>query len=91
MTLTDDRVAGDVVTDADTAANFADKNVGLDKSVSVTGITITGADAGNYSLASGTATTTASITPAPLTITVANQTMVPMGPRRRSYRRRSAG
>ena len=63
VTLTDNRVAGDVFTDADTSATFADKNVGTGKTVTVAGITITGTDAGNYTLANTTATTTANITP----------------------------
>src|SRR5438105_1718538 len=48
VTLSDDRVAGDVLTDASTAASFADKNVGAAKTLSVTGISISGADAANY-------------------------------------------
>ena len=68
VSLTDNRVAGDVFTDADTSASFTDKNVGTGKSVTVAGITITGADAGNYTLASTAATTTANITPLALTV-----------------------
>ena len=64
--LSDNRVAGDVLTDTDTTASFADKSVGTNKPVSVTGIAISGTDAGNYTLASNTATTTADITPAAL-------------------------
>src|SRR5262249_2769008 len=40
VTLSDDRVAGDVFTTSYTAAAFADKNVGTGKSISVTGISI---------------------------------------------------
>jgi hypothetical protein len=70
VTLTDDRVALDVFTDAYTTATFADKNVGTGKTVSVSGISITGTDAGNYTLNSiTTATTTASITQKLLTVT----------------------
>ena len=43
------------------AGQFADKNVGANKTVSVT-YTLTGADAGNYELAEATGSTTASIT-----------------------------
>jgi hypothetical protein len=50
------------------SANFADKNVGTGKSVSVSGINALGADAGNYAIGS-TGTTTANITPATLTVT----------------------
>ena len=76
VTLSDDRVAGDVFTDADTAANFADTNVGTDKTVTVTGISITGTDAGNYVLASPSATTSADITPRTLTVTAIAQDKV---------------
>ena len=55
-------------TDADTSATFTDKNVGTGKTVTVAGIAITGTDAGNYTLASTTATTTANITPLALTV-----------------------
>src|SRR5204863_1570186 len=50
VTLNDDRVSGDVLTDSYTTASFADKNVGTGKTVSVAGISITGSDAGNYNL-----------------------------------------
>ena len=60
-------IAGDAVTVANTAANFSDKNVGTAKTVTVTGITIAGADAGNYTAPTTTATT-ANITPLGLTI-----------------------
>uniref|UniRef100_UPI00180B3F3B beta strand repeat-containing protein n=1 Tax=Polaromonas sp. TaxID=1869339 RepID=UPI00180B3F3B len=63
VSLTDNRVAGDSLTASNTAANFADKNAGLAKAVSVTGISISGADAANYT-ANTTAATTANITPA---------------------------
>src|SRR5579884_2333395 len=69
VTFSDNRIGGDVLTVSDTAT-FADKNVGNGKLVSVSGIFISGgADAGNYSLSNTTATTTANITPRPLTIT----------------------
>jgi hypothetical protein len=67
VTLADDRVAGDVFTDSYAVANFSDKNAGASKTVSVTGISISGTDAGNYSF-NTTATTTASITPRPLVV-----------------------
>jgi filamentous hemagglutinin family protein len=57
-------VAGDAVTFHDTAATFAGPNVGTGLTVSVAGITATGADAGNYQISNTTATTTADITPA---------------------------
>jgi hypothetical protein len=61
VTLSDNRVAGDVFTTSYTSASFADKNVGTGKTVSVSGITISGADAGNYTF-NTTATATADIT-----------------------------
>jgi len=68
VTLSDNRVAGDVLTDNNTSASFADKNVGTNKPVSVTGITISGTDALNYN-ANTTAATTANITPKGLSVT----------------------
>ena len=68
VTLVDDRVSGDVFTDSYTSASFADKNVGVSKTVSVTGISISGTDAGNYTF-NPSATTTANITARALTVT----------------------
>jgi len=59
-------LSGDNVTFSDTAANFTDKNVGNGKTINVTGVSASGADAGNYTV-SGTTTATANITPATLT------------------------
>ena len=56
-------LGGDVVSCTGTAA-FATATVGTGKTVTVSGLTLTGADAGNYTLASTTATTTAAITAA---------------------------
>jgi hypothetical protein len=67
VTFADNRVAGDVLTVSDTAASFANKNAGTAKPVSVTGISVSGTDAANYTV-NPTATTTADITPAPLII-----------------------
>src|SRR5207247_7591418 len=63
----DDRVSGDVFTDSYTSASFADKNVGNGKTVSVSGISISGTDAGNYTF-NATASTTANITKRALTV-----------------------
>ena len=60
-------VAGDTLS-ASGAAVFADKNVGAGKMVAVSGITLGGLDAGNYSLASGTGSGTGAITAKNLTI-----------------------
>src|SRR5207247_11234769 len=49
------------------SASFANKNVGSAKSVSVTGIALSGADAANYT-ANATATTTANITARSLSV-----------------------
>ncbi len=75
VTLTTDKIGSDIVTPSFTSATFADKNAGT-KTVTVSGITISGTDAGNYTLANtnATATTTATITAKPLTITDATAT-----------------
>jgi hypothetical protein len=62
-------LAGDSVTFGDTSAAFNDKNVGTGKSVSISGISASGADAGNYTLNNLAATTTANITPLGITVT----------------------
>src|SRR5439155_1381053 len=59
--LSDNRVAGDTLTASYTSASFANKNVGAVKTVSVSGIAISGADAANYT-ANTTSSTTADIT-----------------------------
>ena len=68
VTLSDNRVAGDSLTTSYSSASFADKNVGTAKTVSISGIAVSGTDAGNYS-ANTTATTTANITARVLTVT----------------------
>src|SRR5206468_2238722 len=68
VTLSDDRVSGDVFSDSYPAASFADKNVGTGKAVSVSGIAIAGTDATNYS-ANASAATSADITAKPATAT----------------------
>ena len=67
VAFSDDRVAGDTLTVRGTAS-FSDKNVGTGKTVSVTGISISGINSDNYSLTSTTASTTADITAKPLTV-----------------------
>jgi nitrous oxidase accessory protein NosD len=59
----------DVVTaDASNASGtFSDKHAGVNKTVTITGVTLTGPDAGNYTVTQPTATAT--ITQAPLTVT----------------------
>jgi trimeric autotransporter adhesin len=68
VTLTDNRISGDDLT-VNNTATFNNKNIGTGKAVAVSGITLTGTDAGNYTLTSATATGTASITVKSLTIT----------------------
>ncbi len=73
VTLSDNRVLGDVFTTAYTDAEFDDRHVGTGKTVSVSGISKIGTDADNYSANTST-TTTADVTPAPLTITALTNT-----------------
>src|SRR5439155_8906222 len=61
------RVSGDNLSTSYSSASFADKNVGTAKTVSVSSISITGADLANYA-ANTTATTTANITAKGLTV-----------------------
>ena len=62
-------LGGDSLTFTATKATFSDKNAATGKTVNVSGITLGGADAGNYSLASNTASGTGAITPKALTVT----------------------
>jgi hypothetical protein len=70
VTLSDNRVAGDSVTDSFAVATFASANVGTGLGVAVTGISISGTDANNYT-ANTTAGTSAAITAAKTTSTAA--------------------
>jgi len=65
-------VSGDTVSlnNGSAAAVFADKNVGAGKTVTISGLTIGGADAGNYSLTQPT--TTANITARDITVKAIN-------------------
>jgi hypothetical protein len=67
VTLSDNRVVGDDLTIASTST-FADKNVGTGKVVSVSGIGLSGVDAGNYTFASSSLSTLANITARALTV-----------------------
>lgn len=60
-------VGSDNVTVTITAANFADRNVGAGKTVTATGLALSGTAKDNYTV-NTTATTTASITPRTLTV-----------------------
>src|SRR6185503_13514751 len=66
-TLSDNRLSGDTLTTSYSSASFANKNVGTAKTVSVSGISLSGTDAANYT-ANTTASTTADITVRTLTV-----------------------
>jgi filamentous hemagglutinin family protein len=72
VTLTGAPIAGDSVDLSYLAAAFGDKNAGTDKTVSVTGILASGADAGNYVI-NGAASASADITRTSLTVGVTAQ------------------
>jgi len=57
-------VEGDSLTVATASGEFSDKNAGSNKAVAISGITLGGSDAGNYTLAGNTATANASISKA---------------------------
>ncbi|WP_254926440.1 S-layer family protein, partial [Janthinobacterium sp. PC23-8] len=67
VAISDNRIAGDVLSASANAA-FADKNAGSGKAVAVQGAALSGADAGNYSLANTAGATTANIARATLTL-----------------------
>ncbi|WP_210463188.1 YDG domain-containing protein [Rufibacter roseolus] len=75
VTLSTNKLANDVVTTAFTSASFATKVVAANKTVTVSGITIAGADAPNYSF-NPTATTVSVITPRSLNVTATSQDKV---------------
>jgi hypothetical protein len=64
------RLGADALAVATATGAFTDKNVANGKTVNISGITLAGADAGNYTLANSTASTTANITPKALTTSV---------------------
>ncbi|MFO1475215.1 MAG: YDG domain-containing protein [Verrucomicrobiota bacterium] len=67
VTLSDDRLSSDVLGVNYTTALFGDRNVGIGKTVTVSGISLSGDDAGNYS-ANPIATAAADIAVRPLTV-----------------------
>lgn len=69
VALTDNRMAGDLVTDSYAAAGFISPSVGTNILVNVYGLTIAGTDAGNYNLAATNTATMANISPAMLVVT----------------------
>jgi hypothetical protein len=66
----DDRIGGDDLTVSGSGA-FGDKHVGTGKSVTVSGMAVTGGDAGNYTLANRSTATSASISAAAVTVAAA--------------------
>ncbi len=72
VTLGDNRVAGDALTDSYAVASFTNSLVGTNKLISVTGISVSGVDATNYTLLNTNAATTASITAAKLLVSADN-------------------
>ncbi len=64
-------VTGDDVTASATSYAYNNANAGENKTITASGITLTGADAGNYTLSSTTATTTGTITKSQPTIAFA--------------------
>ncbi len=66
-------VSGETVTLIVGTSVFDTKNVGTGKTVTATGLTLGGGDAGNYVLSATTATTTANITAILLTVIANNQ------------------
>lgn len=60
--ITDDRITGDSLTINFASSTFSDKHVGTGKTVTATGFTISGTDAGNYDLSGTSGTDTANIT-----------------------------
>jgi hypothetical protein len=69
VSIATDKVAGDDVNVLYTSALFGDKNVGSNKIVTISGLSLMGQDAQNYSFTSTTLTTSASIMKRTLTAT----------------------
>jgi len=63
-------IAGDDLRIMNASGTFGDKNAGIGKTVTISGLALTGADAGNYTLDPTSAVTTADIHKAALAITV---------------------
>ena len=68
VNISDNRVVGDVLSTSYASASFANANAGNGKPVNVNGISVTGADSGNYMFNAST-TTTANIAQRPITVT----------------------
>jgi filamentous hemagglutinin family protein len=62
-------IAGDVLSVASASGAFEDKNADTNKTINISGLSLSGTDAGNYTLATTTAVTTADINKATITAT----------------------
>jgi hypothetical protein len=71
VTYSSDKIAGDLLDFSNTSSTFASKNVGS-REIAVSGISLSGGDAGNYFLASTASSTSAAISPKSLVATAAN-------------------
>jgi filamentous hemagglutinin family protein len=67
VSLSDNRIGSDMLNISAASSAFSDRNAGASKAVSVTGISVTGSDAGNY-LWNASALTSANIEKAGLTV-----------------------
>ena len=65
VSVSDNRVAGDSL-GFDVNARYTDFTVGVNREVLIDGVTLSGADAGNYVIANPTGSTTADIEPGPI-------------------------
>lgn len=75
-TLTGVIGSDDVTLDAGAVTGFADKNAGSNKAVTFSGFTLSNTDAGNYSLTSGSAASSANITARPMNVVADAQTKI---------------
>ena len=75
ISITNANGASTQIVSGSSGANFADKNVAVDKTVFVVGIQVQGADARNY-IANTTALSTASVTPKAITVVANGQNKV---------------
>ena len=71
VTLTDNRISGDTFNISYNSSTFSNPNAGIAKIVNITGITVLGTDAVNYSFNSS-AQSTANINQVPLTLSASN-------------------
>ena len=76
ITLRDDRVAGDAITLTPASAAFAGRNAGASVAVAVTGLALSGADAGDYQLSTTTLSGNSAINRAALTVAANSITKV---------------